>query len=102
MQERVKEVWQSKADFIRIPTVANDKKFMFRHKKIGDETGKALGIDENAWVFYYPGKFGDLYYKEAFAWMYKWLQVEEPRLHLLIVTPHSDDEVKALFDGARR
>ena len=99
MQERVKEVWQSKADFIRIPTVANDKKFMFNQKD-RDETRKALGIDENAWVLYYPGKFGDLYYKEAFAWMYKWLQVEEPRLHLLIVTPHSDDEVKALFDGA--
>ena len=99
MEERVKEVWHSKADFIRIPTVANDKKFIFNQKE-REETRKALGIAEDAWVLYYPGKFGDLYYKEAFAWMYKWLQEEEPRLHLLIVTPHSDDEVKALFDSA--
>ncbi len=99
MEERVKEVWRSKADFIRIPTVANDKKFIFNQQE-RDETRKALGFDEDTWVLYYPGKFGDLYYKEAFAWMYKWLKEEEPRLHMLIVTPHSDEEVKALFDAA--
>jgi len=99
MQERVKEVWKSKADFIKIPTVANDKKFIF-HKKDRKETRDKLGIAEDKWVLYYPGKFGDLYYREAFAWMYKWLKEEEPRLHLLIVTPHTDEEVKALFDTA--
>jgi hypothetical protein len=99
MEERVKEVWQSKADFIRIPTVANDKKFLFKQNE-RDETRKALGIAEDAWVLYYPGKFGDLYYKEAFAWMYKWLKEEEQKLHLLIVTPHTDEEVKILFDSA--
>jgi hypothetical protein len=99
MKERVKDVWHSKADFIRIPTVANDKKFLFNQKE-RDETRKALGIAEDTWVLYYPGKFGDLYYKEEFAWMYRWLKEEEPRLHMLIVTPHSDEEVKALFDSA--
>ncbi len=99
MQERVKEVWCSKADFIRIPTVANDKKFIFNQAK-REETRKSLGIADDAWVLYYPGKFGDLYYKEEFAWMYKWLKEEEPRLHLLIVTPHTDEEVKVLFDSA--
>jgi len=100
MEERVKEIWHSKADFIRIPTVANDKKFIFNQKE-RKETRKALGIAEDAWVLYYPGKFGDLYYKEAFAWMYKWLKEEESRLHLLIVTPHSNEEVKTLFDSAK-
>lgn len=99
MEERTKELWCSNADFIRIPTVANDKKFIF-NKQEREETRKALGIADDAWVLYYPGKFGDLYYKEAFAWMYKWLKEEESRLHLLIVTPHTDAEVKALFDTA--
>jgi hypothetical protein len=99
MQERVKDVWWSKADFIRIPTVANDKKFIFNQQE-RDETRKSLGITEDQWVLYYPGKFGDLYYKEEFAWMYRWLKEEESRLHLLIVTPHADEEVRALFDSA--
>ena len=32
--------------------------------------------------------------------MYKWLKEEEPRFHMLVVTPHTDEEVKALFDAA--
>jgi hypothetical protein len=99
MQERVEKIWKSKADFIRIPTVANDKKFIF-DESLRVETRKELGIDKDAWVLYYPGKFGDLYYREEFAWMYKWLKEEEPRFHLLIVTPHTDEEVKELFDSA--
>lgn len=99
MQQRVEDVWKSKADFIKIPTVANDKKFIFSEadrKQIREK----LDISEDKWVLYYPGKFGDLYYREGFAWMYKWLKEEEPKLHLLIVTPHTDEEVKALFDVA--
>jgi len=99
MQERVQEVWHSNAEFFRIPTVANDVKFIFNEQD-RIKTRKKLGISEDKWVLYYPGKFGDLYYREAFAWMYKWLKEEEPRLHLLIVTPHTDEEVKALFDDA--
>jgi len=99
MQERVKEIWKSEADFIKIPTVANDQKFIYNEAD-RKKTREKLGIDEDKWVLYYPGKFGDLYYREAFAWMYKWLKEEEPRLHLLIVTPHTDEEVKALFDMA--
>jgi len=99
MQERVKDIWQSKAEFFRIPTVANDKKFIF----INDDRidiRKQYNISMDKWVLYYPGKFGDLYYKEELAFMYKWLKEEDPRLHLLIVTPHTDEEVKELFDKA--
>ena len=99
MQERVKDIWQSKAEFFRIPTVANDKKFIF----INDDRidiRKQYNISMDKWVLYYPGKFGDLYYKEELAFMYKWLKEEESRLHLLIVTPHTDEEVKELFDKA--
>ena len=100
MQERVEKIWKSKAEFIRIPTVANDKKFIFnRSERL--KTRKELNIDEDTWLLYYPGKFGDLYYKEEFAWMYKWLKEEEPKFHLLIVTPHTDEEVKELFDSAK-
>lgn len=99
MQERVKDIWKSKAEFIRIPTVANDKKFIFNESE-RTETREKLGISQDAWVLYYPGKFGDLYYREEFAWMYKWLKEEESKFHLLIVTPHTDEEVKELFDIA--
>ena len=99
MQERVEKVWKSKAKFFRIPTVANDKKFIFNQKE-RDETRKELGIGDDTWVLYYPGKFGDLYYKEEFAYMYKWLKEEEPRFHMLIVTPHTDEEVHELFEKA--
>jgi len=99
MKERVEKEWRSKAKFFRIPTVANDKKFLF-DPKIREETRKELGFDEDTWVLYYPGKFGDLYYKEEFAYMYKWLKEEEPRFHMLIVTPHKDEEVIELFDKA--
>ena len=99
MRERVEDLWKSKAKFFRIPTVANDKKFLF-NPKIREETRKELGISDDTWLLYYPGKFGDLYYKEEFAYMYKWLKEEEPRFHLLIVTPHKDEEVIELFDKA--
>lgn len=99
MQERVKEEWKSKAEFIKIPTVANDVKFIYNETD-RKETRAKLAISEDQWVLYYPGKFGDLYYREAFAMMYKWLKEEEPRLHLLIVTPHTNEEVKALFEAA--
>lgn len=99
MQERVKDIWKSKAEFFRIPTVANDKKFIFNESD-RKEIRNQYGIDQDKWVLYYPGKFGDLYYREEFAWMYKWLKEEESRLHLLIVTPHTDEEVKELFDTA--
>ncbi len=100
MQKRVEDIWKSKSEFIRIPTVANDKKFIF-NKSERIETREKLGIDKDAWVLYYPGKFGDLYYREEFAWMYRWIKEAEPRFHLLIVTPHTDEEVKELFDSAK-
>jgi len=99
MQERIRDIWKSKAEFIRIPTVANDKKFIFNEAE-RIEIREKLGIAKDAWVLYYPGKFGDLYYREEFAWMYKWLKEGEPRFYLLIVTPHTDEEVKELFDSA--
>ena len=97
MERRVKEEWRSPAHFIRIPTVANDRKFLF-DSQIRDETRRELGVDDDTWLLYYPGKFGDLYYRDEFARMYRWLREEEPRFHLLIVTPHSDEEVQRLFD----
>jgi hypothetical protein len=99
MEERLRDEWRVKAAFVKIATVANDKKFIFNQQD-REQTRQLLGIDETKWVLYYPGKFGDLYYREETAYMFKWLWEEEPRLHFLIVTPHRDEEVKALFDQA--
>ena len=99
MQERVKDILKSNATFIRIPTVANDKKFIFNEQE-RKETREMLGVKDEQCLLYYPGKFGDLYYREEFAYMYKWLKEEEPKFHLLIVTPHKDEEVIELFEKA--
>jgi hypothetical protein len=99
MEERLKQEWKVKAKFVKIPTVANHIKFTYSAAERA-ETRKKLGIPEDKWLLFYPGKFGDLYYREETAFMYKWLHELEPRLHFLIVTPHTDEEVKALFDQA--
>jgi hypothetical protein len=99
MQERLKEEWQVKGHFVKIPTVANHTKFTYSDAD-RKETRHRLGIPLDAWVLFYPGKFGDLYYRSETAFMYKWLLELEPRLHFLIVTPHTDQEVTALFDQA--
>ncbi len=98
MQERLEKEWQVKARFFKIPTVANNQKFVFSDQ-IREETRKQLGIQDDQWVLFYPGKFGSLYYYKETAWMYKWLKDLEPRLHFLIVTPHADEEVKDIFDS---
>jgi hypothetical protein len=100
MEERLKQEWKVKAQFVKIPTVANHIKFTYSATD-RDTMRKKLGIAEDKWLLFYPGKFGDLYYREETAFMYKWLQEKEPRLHFLIVTPHTDEEVKALFDQAK-
>lgn len=99
MKERLKDIWKVNAAFFKIPTVTNDKKFVFNESD-RNEIRTQLSIPPDVNVLYYPGKFGDLYYREEAAFMYKWLKQEIPNLHFLIVTPHTDEEVKALFDLA--
>jgi hypothetical protein len=99
MQERLEQEWQVKGKFFKIPTVANDQKFIF-DQSLRDETRSKLGIRPEQWVLFYPGKFGSLYYYEETAWMYRWLKDLEPRLHFLIVTPHLDEEVISIFESA--
>jgi len=99
MQERLEQVWHARGRFVKLPTVANDRKFLF-DAKLRRETRQQLGLPENQPLLFYPGKFGGLYYCEQTAWMFRWLLDFEPSLHFLIVTPHSDDEVQALFDQA--
>ncbi|MCI5161649.1 MAG: hypothetical protein D3917_06425 [Candidatus Electrothrix sp. AX5] len=99
MQERLKQEWKVDAKFFKIATVANDKKFTF-NQEMRDSTRKKLGIRPDQSLLFYPGKFGSLYYFEETAWMYRWLRELEPRLHFLIVTPHEDAEVLAIFDKA--
>ncbi|MGZ8223845.1 MAG: hypothetical protein ACXWTE_01825 [Methylobacter sp.] len=99
MQQRLENEWQVRAKFFKIPTVANDKKFLFsEHDRIN--VREKLGIPADAWVLFYPGKFGSLYYREQTPLMFKWLWQQDSRLHFLIVTPQPRDEVQALFDQA--
>ncbi len=99
MQERLQTEWKTNAKFVKLPTAANDKKFVFNEDDRREIRTK-FGISDDVWLLYYPGKFGDLYYKEEFAYMYKWLKEDEPRFHLLIVTPQKDEEVIELFEKA--
>jgi hypothetical protein len=99
MQHRLQHDWKVKARFFKIPSVANDQKFLFNGAD-RKEVRQRLGISEAANVLFYPGKFGDLYYKEEMAFMYKWLREMDESLHLLIITPHKDQQVINLFDLA--
>ena len=90
---------KSSARFIKIATVANDRKFQF-DPALRQATRLELGIDESVPVLFYPGKFGGLYYGDETALMFRGLRELEPRLHFLIVTPHDDDEVHAMFSRA--
>lgn len=96
MKERLENEWNLHDRFIKIPTVISDKKFLY-NKEDRIEVRTRLGISPEKWVLYYPGKFGDLYYKEEFAWMYKWLKEEEENLHLLIVTPNKIEDVDLMM-----
>jgi hypothetical protein len=99
MEQRLKDEWKVSAEFVKIPTVANQDKFIFSESD-RMEVRKELNITDEQRILFYPGKFGDLYYREETAFMFKWLNEIEPRLHFLIVTPHTDEEVKALFEKA--
>lgn len=99
MRQRVKEEWAAKGRFIKIPTVANDTKFHF-DAEIRDDVRADLGLKEENKVIYFPGKFHGLYYGVETAWMFRWLLDCEPSLRMLVVTPHDDEEVFALFDEA--
>ena len=99
MEERVKQVWQSRTIFIKLPTVANDRKFVF-DSSLRAEVREQLGLSEEQNVLFYPGKFEGLYYGDETTWMFRWLLDEDPKLFFLIVTPHNDSEVIARFDRA--
>ncbi|MDF1629711.1 MAG: hypothetical protein P1U78_07950 [Alcanivoracaceae bacterium] len=99
MEERVKQVWRSQAKFVKVPTVANDQKFIF-DSEVRKRVRTQLGITEDQSVLFYPGKFDGLYYGDETAFMFRWLLDMDSSLHFLIVTPHDDDEVHGRFDRA--
>lgn len=99
MEERVKDTWNSLAEFVQIATVANDRKFMFDPVQ-RDQMRRKLGLTTDRPVLFYPGKFEGLYYGDEVAWMFAWLLKEDPNLFFLIVTPHDDEEVHARFERA--
>lgn len=99
MEQRLRDEWKVKGKFVKIPTVANDKKFLFSQTN-RDAMRQRLGFTPEQKILFYPGKFGDLYYREETAEMFKWLWEEDHDFHFLIVTPHTDEEVKVLFDQA--
>ncbi len=100
MQHRLNNEWKVKSTFFKIPTVANDKKFLFSEEN-RTAIRKNLGFSHTTKVLFYPGKFGDLYYKEETAFMFKWILEEDNSFHFLIVTPHKDEEVIALMNEAK-
>ncbi len=99
MQERLEKLWQVPGRFVKIPTVANDRKFLF-DAALRAKVRADIGLPEAQPVLFYPGKFGGLYYRDETAWMFRWLLDKEPRLHFLIVTPNDDHEVIGMFERA--
>jgi hypothetical protein len=98
MGERLKNEWCVRAEFFRLPTVVNENKFHF-DPAIASQMRADLGLDPDQPVLFYTGKFGGLYYASEIARAFRILRENEPRLHLLIVTPNEDDYVHSLFAG---
>lgn len=97
MKERIFDEWGfSKPKFIQIPTVVDDGKFM-PNESNRSEVRKELGIDDHCRLLFYPGKFGDLYYKEEIVLMYKWLRETLENLHFLVVSPNDPNMIHDLF-----
>lgn len=98
MEERLKNDMKVSASFYKIPSVVNENKFIFN---MGDRKiiRSKYGIPESAFVVFYPGKFGGLYYKNEIAFIHKILMELDTRFHLLIVTPQTDEEVISIFDS---
>ena len=92
MEHRLKNEWRVSAEYYKIPCVVDDKKFHYS-PDAGLNTKRKLGIPETAYVLLYAGKFGGLYYGIELFQLYKRLCVNEPDLHLLIVTPQDRDEI---------
>lgn len=99
MKERLETEWQVKAKFLKIPSVANDSKFLFSQKNREAMRNK-LGFSDQTKVLFYPGKFGDLYYELESALMFKWIVEEDCSFHFLIVTPNTNLEVITLMEKA--
>jgi hypothetical protein len=99
MQERLEKMWQVRGRFVKIPTVANDRKFLF-DPDLRAKVRADIGVVESQPVLFYPGKFGGLYYRDETARMFRWLLDKEPQLHFLIVTPNDDQEVVGMFERA--
>ncbi len=99
MEDLLRDIWQVRGRFLKIPCVADDRQFLFNNDLRAD-VRRDLNLKETAPLLFYPGKFGGLYYRNEIAWMFRWLHDIEPSLHFLIVTPHKDDEIVAIFDHA--
>lgn len=99
MRERLTDPWRSPARFVLLPTVVDDRKFR-PDPALRREVRQELGLDARQPVLLYPGKFGDLYYGDETAWMFRWFADEHPGLHLLVVTPHNVAETRRRFERA--
>lgn len=100
MKERIENELIVKGTFFKLPTTVNDQKFLFSEKN-RMTMRRELGFSKETKVLFYPGKFGDLYYKEETAFMFKWIVEEDNEFHFLIVTPQKDLEIIELMDKAK-
>lgn len=99
MAHRLMKEWKVRARFFKIPTVANDRKFTFS-QDARTNTREMLSFSPSDKVLFYPGKFGDLYYREEIPLMFRWLYEVDETFRFLIVTPHNDEEIVDLFNNA--
>lgn len=95
MMERLKN-WNVKGSVFKIPSVVNEERFIFSvtsRNRIRDK----LGITNEKKVFIYPGKFGDLYYYDETAVLFKTLQDAHKDIIILVITPNPVAEMDAMF-----
>jgi glycosyltransferase involved in cell wall biosynthesis len=98
MIDRLQE-WKSPALTYRLPTGVNEDRFQFSaEKRAAIRARYHLRADQR--VVLYLGKFGDLYYDQEVAELFRALLDELPDLHFLIATPDPPARIAGLMEQA--
>lgn len=82
--------------FVRIPTVANDRKFAFDASRRAAKRAE-LNIAPEDRLIFYPGKFGGLYYNTEIGEVVAQMMVHDPKLKFLVVTPNDPVDVRNML-----
>jgi hypothetical protein len=88
--------WNAEAAVFKIPSVADDKKFVFS-SEARNKIRLDLSIPEQSKVIVYPGKFGELYYAEELIGVFDVIRLSIPNTFFLVITGMDKELIRGWF-----